>query len=404
VRDAVILAGGAGTRLGALAAETPKPLLEVGGHALLDQLVWNLARHGVDRIVVSAGHLADAVERHVGDGSRWGVTARVVVEGEPLGTGGALRLAGSAVEADEFLLLNGDTLFDVNYLDLALVRRSSGADAALALREVPDAGRYGAVTLDAAGAVASFAEKSSPGPGLVSSGVYAMARSIVAELPCGPSSLETGLLPRLAAEGRLSGRRYDGWFVDIGLPDSLAHARQAAAGWRGRRAVLLDRDGVLNVDRAHVHTPQDFEWVPGAVEAVKWLNDTGSLVIVVTNQAGIARGLYSESEYRRFEAWISARLAEKGAHVDAWYHCPHHPTEGSSELTTECECRKPAPGMLLRAVGEWALDPARTLMIGDKDSDLLAAAAAGLPAVRYEGGDLLAFVRAHAHAADGSGC
>ena len=181
--------------------------------------------------------------------------------------------------------------------------------------------------------------------------------------------------------------------------DAVTSAGDAGAR-RDRSAVFFDRDGVLNEDRGYIHTPGEFAWMPGAIESVKWLNDTGRLVLVVTNQSGIARGVYTEEEYLAFERWISERLAEQGAHVDAWYHCPHHPTEGLGDLRTECDCRKPAPGMVLRALEEWGLRPERCVLIGDKESDMAAAAAAGVPGVLFRNGDLLSVVRASAPAVD----
>ncbi|MFA5844078.1 MAG: D-glycero-beta-D-manno-heptose 1,7-bisphosphate 7-phosphatase [Coriobacteriia bacterium] len=393
LRDALILAGGLGTRLGELTRETPKPMLPAGGVPFLEHVVWNLRRHGIDRVRFSVGYRAEAVRAHFGDGSAFGVEATYTVEDEPLGTGGGFRLAAADMDADEMLVINGDTLFDLNYLDLALAWRDSGADAALALREVDDVARYGRVRLDGA-RVAGFDEKDAAGgPGLVNGGVYALRRSLAAELPDGRSSLERDLFPRLASEGRLAGRGYRGWFIDIGLPETLAEADAAMRAWRRRPAVFLDRDGVINEDSAYVHTPEEWRWTPGAVEAVKWLNDAGYLVIVVTNQAGIGRGYYTEAEFAAFTRWIGERLRERGAHADATYHCPHHPTAGVGDYLRECECRKPAPGMLLRAIAEWDVDAAGSLLVGDKPKDLDAATAAGVRSVLYSGGDLLAFVR-----------
>lgn len=150
------------------------------------------------------------------------------------------------------------------------------------------------------------------------------------------------------------------------------------------RAVLLDRDGVLNVDKGYVCTAERFEWTRGAVEAVRAANDAGLLVIVTTNQSGIARGYYTESQFRDFTAWIDGQLRERGAHVDGWYHCPHHPVDGLGDLRVECDCRKPQPGLVRRAIADWGLDPRSCVMIGDKDSDLEAAAACGIAGVRFD--------------------
>ncbi len=156
----------------------------------------------------------------------------------------------------------------------------------------------------------------------------------------------------------------------------------------GRPCAFLDRDGVVNEDTGHVHTPAEFRFMPGMPEAIRLLNDAGWLVVVVTNQSGIGRGLYTEAEFEDFTRWIDERLAEAGAHVDATYHCPHHPTEARGEYLMDCECRKPGPGMLLRAIAEFQPDVRRSFMLGDKRGDMEAASAAGVRGVLYDGGDL----------------
>jgi D-glycero-D-manno-heptose 1,7-bisphosphate phosphatase len=160
-----------------------------------------------------------------------------------------------------------------------------------------------------------------------------------------------------------------------------------------KRALLLDRDGTLNVNRGWVHRSEDFSWIDGAPEAIKWANDQNILVCVITNQGGIARGYYSEEEFRAFTAWIEEELAAWGAHIDATYYCPHHPTAGVGAYRRECLCRKPAPGLIKRALDEWGFDPARSVMIGDADHDMLAAAAAGIRGVLFDGGNLLECVQ-----------
>jgi D-glycero-D-manno-heptose 1,7-bisphosphate phosphatase len=159
-----------------------------------------------------------------------------------------------------------------------------------------------------------------------------------------------------------------------------------------RPALLLDRDGTLNVDRGWVHRTGDFCWIEGAREAIRWANDRGVLVFVITNQAGIARGYYTEAEFHTFTAWINQQLALWGAHIDRTYYCPHHPIEGRGEYRRVCNCRKPAPGLIERARAEWQFDPARSIMIGDAEHDMEAAAAAGIRALRYVGGSLLEYV------------
>jgi D-glycero-D-manno-heptose 1,7-bisphosphate phosphatase len=158
-------------------------------------------------------------------------------------------------------------------------------------------------------------------------------------------------------------------------------------------AAFLDRDGVLNRDNGFVWRREDFQWLPGAQRAVKRINDAGYLAIVITNQAGVARGLYGEADVRNLHRWMNDELGRDGAHIDAFYYCPHHPSEGQGAYRQVCDCRKPAPGMLLRAMHEWPVNRAASFMIGDKEIDVEAASAAGIRGLRFDGGDLDALVR-----------
>lgn len=142
-----------------------------------------------------------------------------------------------------------------------------------------------------------------------------------------------------------------------------------------RPAVFLDRDGTLNVEKHYLHRIEDWEWIPGAPAAVRLLNESGFAVVVVTNQAGIARGLYGEDDLDRLHTWMRADLEAAGAHVDAVYHCPHHPEYGQR---VKCMCRKPAPGLLLCAAADLGLDLARSFIIGDRESDLEAGVRCGV--------------------------
>jgi len=147
----------------------------------------------------------------------------------------------------------------------------------------------------------------------------------------------------------------------------------------GVGALFLDRDGVINVDHGYVHRPDEVEFVPGIFELVRSANESNVLVVVVTNQAGIARGLYSPAAFEDVMQWMLARFRDVGARLDAVYHCPHHPEEGIGELRVVCNCRKPKPGMFIQAIQELGIDPRRSMVIGDKASDLKAAASAGVP-------------------------
>jgi len=150
-----------------------------------------------------------------------------------------------------------------------------------------------------------------------------------------------------------------------------------------RPAAFLDRDGVLNVDHGYVHKPEQLEWVKGAPEAVRLLNDAGYYVIVITNQSGIARGYFDDSALKSFHAHMQEKLAAQGAHIDAFYYCPHHPEGVIKSLAVRCHCRKPSPGLLEQAASEWPIDLSASFLIGDKDDDMTAAAAFHIPGIRF---------------------
>ena len=151
-----------------------------------------------------------------------------------------------------------------------------------------------------------------------------------------------------------------------------------------RPAVFLDRDGVLNIDHGYAHRPDQLDWVAGAPQAVRLLNEAGYLVVVVTNQSGVARGYFPEAAVKLFHATMQERLLAQGAHIDAFYYCPHHPAGAVPELAIRCQCRKPGPGMLEQAARDWPIDPARSFMIGDRDDDVRAAQAFGIRGIKFD--------------------
>lgn len=156
--------------------------------------------------------------------------------------------------------------------------------------------------------------------------------------------------------------------------------------------IFLDRDGVINADIGYLWRPEDCVWIPGAPEAVRRFNEQGWPVVVVTNQSGVARGYYRETDVRALHAWMNEALAALGAHIDAFYYCPHHLKGTVAEYKVECDCRKPKPGMIRKAMQDFGADPAASLLIGDKPSDLEAAAAAGIRGYLFSGGNLFDFV------------
>ena len=157
--------------------------------------------------------------------------------------------------------------------------------------------------------------------------------------------------------------------------------------------VFLDRDGVVNTDIGYLWRREDLAWIPGAPEAIRLFNERGWPVVVITNQSGVARGYYREEDVQSLHLWMNAELNKLGARIDAFYFCPHHPKGAVTEYTRECDCRKPQPGMILQAMEDWQADPATSFLIGDKDSDVAAATAAGIQGYLFDEPNLLEFVK-----------
>lgn len=387
VRQCVILLGGLGTRLGELTRDMPKPLLEVAGGPFVDVLVREACRRGFTDILLLAGHAAPVVENYVTARRATlpeGVSLEMVVESEPLGTGGAVRNALDQLH-DRFLLMNGDTWFDFNWLELTI---ASSDAAVIAARKVPLADRYEHLAIAPDGLVTAILPRGSrEGDAIINGGLYILNKSDLSGFD-GKFSIEADLLPHLVAQGRLMAQVHDGFFIDIGVPDSLAFARDTIAQQLRRPALFLDRDGVLNHDDNYVGTSDRLRWMEGAADAVRAANNAGAYVFVVTNQAGVAKGHYGEQDVQVLHRWMAGVLRGHGAHVDDWRYCPYH-TEATMPAYRQAHpWRKPEPGMLLDLMERWPVDQSRSLMVGDQPSDMAAAAAAGIASYRFSPGNL----------------
>ncbi|MES2569176.1 MAG: HAD-IIIA family hydrolase, partial [Verrucomicrobiota bacterium] len=397
-RQAVILCGGLGTRLGKLTTDTPKPMLPLRGKPLLQHSIEKLRDEGFDDFLLAAGYKAEVIRDHF-EKLDLGVRIRVFEESLPLGTAGPLRLLEAEL-ADDFLVLYGDVFIDFHVAELWQAHRAHRPSATLLVRPSDHPWDSDLVKVDGAGRIIGFLKAREPRSrprNLANAAVYAVSRSVLPWVEPGQSAdFVRDLFPKvLAARGELRSHLFsgEGFLKDMGTPERLEKVERyleerdwieaaRASGPGPLKTVFLDRDGVLNEDSDLIDRPERLKLLPGAAEAVAQLNRAGLEVIVVTNQPVIARGLCTLETLEAIHLRLQQLLAESGAHLDALYFCPHHPEthhgEGVENLRVACACRKPQAGMIFRAVRERAVDLASSLLIGDRDVDAEAARRAGI--------------------------
>ncbi len=388
--QAVILAGGAGKRMGELARDVPKPMVPIAGRPILEHLIAWARREGVERVLLLIGHKGDVIRQHFGDGSAYGLAIDYHQETEPLGTAGAVREVADRLD-ESFLVLYGDTVLDLDLAHLTDAHASSGALATLVVH--PNDHPHDSDLLEAedSGLVTAFHRKPREMkdglylPNLVSAAMYVMSRDLLQHVEPGAfADFGRDVFPKLVEGGkRLHAYNTPQYIKDVGTPQRLAEVAKDIETGRVERfnrrhrrpAVFFDRDGVLNKDaEGMVCRPDQFELLSGAAESIRRVNRSDYLAVVVTNQPIIAKGFASFDDLAAIHARMETLLGEQGAYVDRIYFCPHHPERGfegeRSEYKIDCACRKPGTGMIDRGVAELGVDPAGSFIIGDRTTDI----------------------------------
>lgn len=404
--QAIILAGGKGTRLVERLHGRPKPLVDVDGIPLLERQIALLKASGVDDVLLLVNHAADQIAAACASRDNFCLARlRLIDDGAPRGTAGAT-LACLPDLAQRFLVVYGDTLFNIDIPRFLAAHEACGAGATLFLHPNDHPHDSDLVAVDDASFVTAFHPKPHPQgvcrPNLVNAAFYVFERAALEpwrNMPT-PSDFGADLFPAMLASGtRLFGYASFEYIKDVGTPKRLDkavdHLRRGvvdrATLARPQRCVLLDRDGTMNRLTDYVRTPDDLVILPGVVEAVRRLNDAEFRVAVVTNQPVLARGETNFDTMRAIHAKLDTELAAAGAYLDRLYFCPHHPHAGFpgevAALKVACECRKPAPGMIHRAARDLNADLASSFMVGDSTSDIAAARAAGVRSILVRTGE-----------------
>lgn len=390
----VVIAGGQGTRIAAVNSEIPKAMIPIDGKPILEYELEMAKRYGFTEFLFIIGYMGDQISDYFGDGSKWSVSIEYFKEEKPLGTAGALGYLKDKLTED-FFVFYGDTVMDFDMLAMLEYHQSKHADATLFLHPNDHPYDSDIVDLDSEGKVRKFFNKPHTenfiSHNMVNAALFIFSPKVLDKIEVGVKShIEKNVLPACLEAGmNLYGYVSFEYIKDMGTPDRYYAVCEDVRSGKvakmnriySRPAVFLDRDGVISKEVDLLCKPEQLELIGGAGEAIRYINEKGYLAIVVTNQPVIARNLCSLEELDFIHAKLETLLGHERAYVNAIYYCPHHPDSGYPEERKEykikCDCRKPAPGMLLKAANDWNIDLSQSYMIGDRPSDVKAGENAG---------------------------
>lgn len=397
----VIMAGGKGTRISSVASNIPKPMIKIEGKPILEYEIECLRDQGFTDIILTVSHLSHVIVDYFGDGSGvsptmgkpFGVNIEYYFEKEPLGNAGALfRIKDKLTE--DFLLLNADVMFDIDFNRFVIFHKKRGGLVTVFTH--PNSHPYdsGVIIADSNGAVKQWLAKEEKRPEFyknrVNAGLHVISPKILeTEIITSKVDLDRQLLKPLAGTGKMFCYDSPEYVKDMGTPDRYYSVCEDYKAGRVKsknlqnkqKAVFLDRDGTINKYVGFLRDIDDFELIDGVADAIKKINASGYLAIVITNQPVIARGEVTVLQLDEIHNKMETLLGQKGAYLDGLYYCPHHPHKGYGgeipELKFDCNCRKPKPGMLLKAAKDFNIDFSKSWMVGDNENDIKAGVAAG---------------------------
>jgi D,D-heptose 1,7-bisphosphate phosphatase len=374
IKQAAILVGGYGKRLGHITKKNPKPLIRINGTVILDQIIKNFSRFGIEKIILLCHYKANRFFKKYHKKSLYGLKIECVKEPSALGTGGALKYSLNKMD-NYFLLCNGDTYFDINYIDFFINFNKTKFIGAIALSKKN--AFYSDNNI-------KYKIKSNV---YTSSGVYIFNKKKIKKyLINKKSSLENEIITSLVKK-KIQLITFDKDFIDIGTRKNLNKANNFIRNSIKKRCIFLDRDGIVNHDYGYVYKKSNFRWRKHIIKLIKLLNNKNYYIIVVTNQSGVGRGYYTEEDVCRLHKWINQKLYKFGAHIDRFYFSPFYENSKLIKYTKYENMRKPNTGMLKKAFSDFSIIKKGSIVIGDKITDMELASNYGLKGIQINKDD-----------------
>ncbi len=366
--DLVILAGGKGTRIKKYLNKNSKPMIKFFGYYFIDLILSITSKFLFKNIYILAGYRGDQIKKYYNNKKINLSKIKVLVEKEPKGTGGALMLVKKKIKND-FFLVNGDSIFDINFLDLIphIKNKSIGSIALVKNKNYKQNKKLSSLDINKKNKKVVFKKNSK----FMNGGVYFFKKKFLTKIKKNKFSLENDLLKKLIKENKINGKIFNNFFIDIGTPKNLMIAKKVLKKQFFRPAIFLDRDGVLNYDKGYTHKVKDLRLIHKTIKFLKKKRNFN--FFVVTNQSGIGRGIYNEDRFYEFQNILYNKLLNKKIYINDTVFCPHHPDSELIKFKLICRCRKPKIGMIEELKKRWFIDFKNSLFIGDSLTDELAA-------------------------------
>jgi len=379
------MAGGKGTRVSSIASDIPKPMIPICEKPILEHQIECLKRNSLTDIVLVIGHLGQHIIDYFGDGSSFGCNITYFTETEPLGTAGALYKLDNLTK--DFLLLNGDVIFDMDFSRMINFHKEKNALVTLAVHPNNHPFDSALIISNSENQVTGWINKEDERTwykNMVNAGVHLISTDFLDNFPQAKEKvdLDRDMLKANIKCGKIFAYSTPEYIKDMGTPErfnqvtsdiknGIVHGKNLSVK---QKAVFLDRDGTINTLSSFLTKPEEFELIDGTAEAIKIINRLGYLAIVITNQPVIARGDVDFETLDLIHMKMETELGKQGAYLDDIFYCPHHPDKGfegeRKEYKIDCDCRKPKPGMILKAAEKYNIDLSQSYMVGDHKRDI----------------------------------